>query len=70
MGIDNKSENAYSIYWLMKWIVTIKCNVYWKPMQHNIKGEEERTYLSDAMLAYVNKPQSNATISKSGLSMP
>ena len=53
MGIDNKSENAYCIYWLTKWIITIECNVYWKPMQHNIKGEEERTYLSDAMLAYM-----------------
>ena len=70
MGVDNKSENAYHVYWLSKQIVTVKCNVYWKPMQRNIEGEEERTYLSDATLAYVNDPQPSATIAKSGLSMP
>ena len=70
MGIDDKSENAYQVYWPMKWIITVEHNIYWKPMQHNIKGEEERTYPSDAMLAYVNDPQPSATIAKLGLSMP
>ena len=70
MGINNKSENAYRVYWPSKRIVTVECNVYWKPMQCDIEGEEERTYPSDAMLAYVNDPQPSATIAKSGLSMP
>ena len=70
MGIDDKSENTYWVYWPMKQIVTVECNVYWKPTQCDIEGEEERTYLSDAMLAYVNDPQPSATIAKSGLSMP
>ena len=70
MGIDDKSENAYQVYWPMKRIVTVERNVYWKPMQRNIEGEEERTYLSDATLAYVNDPQPSATIAKSGLLMP
>ena len=70
MGIDDKSENAHRVYWPMKWIVTVERNVYWKPTQRDIEGEEERTYPSDATLAYVNDPQPSATIAKSGLSMP
>ena len=70
MGVDDKSENAYCIYWPSKRIVTIERNVYWKPTQHDIQGEEERTYPSDATLAYVNDPQPSATIAKLGLSMP
>ena len=61
MGIDDKSENAYCVYWPMKQIVTIERNVYWRPLQHIIEGEEEGTYPSDAMLAYVNDPQPRAT---------
>ena len=30
MGVDDKSENAYHIYWPSKRIVTIERNVYWK----------------------------------------
>ena len=30
MGINNKSENTYPIYWLMKQIITVKCHIYWK----------------------------------------
>ena len=70
MGIDDKSENTYQVYWPMKRIVTVKHNIYWKPTQRDIEGEEERTYPSDATLAYVNDPQPSATIAKSGLSMP
>ena len=70
MGVDDKSGNIYHIYWLLKWIITIEHNIYWNPMQCDIEGEEERTYPSDATLAYVNNPQPSATIAKSGLSMP
>ena len=71
MGIDDKSENAYCVYWPSKRIITVERNVqYWKPTQHNIEGEEERTYLSDATLAYVHDPQPSATIAKLGLLMP
>ena len=54
----------------MKQIITVECNIYWKPTQHDIEGEEERTYPSDATLAYVNNPQPSATIAKLGLLMP
>ena len=71
MGIDDKSENAYHVYWPMKWIVTVERNVYWRPLQHIIEGEEEGTYPSNATLAYVNDPQPRATATaKSGLSVP
>ena len=71
MGIDDKLENAYQVYWPLKWIVTVERNVYWKPLQHIIKGEDEGTHLSDAMLAYINVSQPHATATaKSGLSVP
>ena len=71
MGIDNKLENAYQVYWLMKWIITVERNVYWKPLQRIIEGEDEGTHPSDATLAYINIPQPHATATaKSGLSVP
>ena len=71
MGIDDKLENAYRMYWPMKRIVTVERNVYWRLLQRIIEGEEEGTYPSDATLAYVNDPQPRATATaKSGLSVP
>ena len=71
MGIDDKSESAYQVYWLSKRIVTIERNVYWKPLQHIIEGEDEGTHPSNATLAYINVSQPHATATaKFGLSMP
>ena len=71
MGIDDKSENAYQVYWPLKQIVTVERNVYWKPLQCIIKGEDEGTHPSNAMLAYINVSQPHATATaKFGLSMP
>ena len=75
MGINNKLENAYCVYWLMKRIVTVEHNVYWRPLEHGIEGEEEVMHPSDATLTYVNDPQLHATATatataKSGLSVP
>ena len=69
MGIDDKSENAYCIYWLMKQIITVEHNIYWRPLECGIEGEEEVMHPSDATLAYVNNPQPRAT-AKSSLSLP
>ena len=71
MGINDKSENAYRVYWPTKRIVTVERNVYWKPLQRIIEGEDEGTHSSDATLAYINIPQPCATATaKSGLSVP
>ena len=71
MGIDDKSENAYQVYWPTKQIITIERNIYWKPLQRIIEGENEGTHPSDATLAYINVPQPHATATaKSSLSMP
>ena len=53
----------------MKQIVTIEHNIYWRPLECGIEGEEEGTHPSNAILAYVNDPQLHAT-AKSSLSMP
>ena len=71
MGINDKSENAYWVYWPTKQIITVERNIYWKPLQRIIEGEDEGTHSSNATLAYINVPQPRATATaKSGLSVP
>ena len=54
MGIDDKSLNAYHVYWPRKHSVTIKRNVSWRPCApHIIEGEDDEIQVPNAVITHV-----------------